>query len=153
MMSWYALHFQRYYVTIAICGAPELLLISTLVHLAVHKCNTTNRWALPKMHCLWRAGEGPCKGWQVTGKEGVGGLLAIPNLRHQLAPHQPYLPFFSPCALPDTWSERLFIIHYWKSKNPCFFKTSQVLRMLPSVTINCQVTKIVINSGSQLSEL
>ena len=33
------------------------------------------------------------------------------------------------------------------------FKTSQELRMLSSVTINCQVTKIVMNSGSQLSEL
>ena len=33
------------------------------------------------------------------------------------------------------------------------FQTSQELRMLSSVTINCQVTKIVMNSGSQLSEL
>ena len=32
-------------------------------------------------------------------------------------------------------------------------KTSQELRMLSSVTINCEVTKIVMNSGSQLSEL
>ena len=32
-------------------------------------------------------------------------------------------------------------------------KTSQELRMLSSVTINCQVTKIVMNSGSQLLEL
>ena len=32
-------------------------------------------------------------------------------------------------------------------------KTSQELRMLSSVTINCQVTKIVMNLGSQLSEL
>ena len=32
-------------------------------------------------------------------------------------------------------------------------KTSQELRMLSSVTINCQVTKIVMNSGSQFSEL
>ena len=32
-------------------------------------------------------------------------------------------------------------------------KTSQELRMLSSVAINCQVTKIVMNSGSQLSEL
>ena len=32
-------------------------------------------------------------------------------------------------------------------------KTSQELRMLSAVTLNCQVTKIVINSGSQLSEL
>ena len=31
-------------------------------------------------------------------------------------------------------------------------KTSQVLLMLSSVTLNCQVTKIVMNSGSQLSE-
>ena len=31
-------------------------------------------------------------------------------------------------------------------------KTSQELRMLSSVTINCQITKIVMNSGSQLSE-
>ena len=32
-------------------------------------------------------------------------------------------------------------------------KTSQELRMLSSVTIYCQITKIVMNSGSQLSEL
>ena len=32
-------------------------------------------------------------------------------------------------------------------------KTSQELRMLSSVTLNCQVTKIVMNLGYQLSEL
>ena len=32
-------------------------------------------------------------------------------------------------------------------------KTSQELRMLSSVTLNCQVTKIVMNSGSQVSKL
>ena len=32
-------------------------------------------------------------------------------------------------------------------------QTSQELRMLSSVTINCQVTKIVINPGTQLSVL
>ena len=32
-------------------------------------------------------------------------------------------------------------------------KTSQELRMLSSVTINCQVTQIVINPGSQLSQM
>ena len=32
-------------------------------------------------------------------------------------------------------------------------KTSQELQMLSSVTINCQVTNIVMNSGSQLSAL
>ena len=32
-------------------------------------------------------------------------------------------------------------------------KTSQELRMLSSVTINCQVRKIVMNPGSQLSVL
>ena len=32
-------------------------------------------------------------------------------------------------------------------------KTSQELRMLSSVTLDCQATKIVMNSGSQLSEL
>ena len=30
-------------------------------------------------------------------------------------------------------------------------KTSQELRMLSTVTINCQITKIVMNSGFQLS--
>ena len=35
----------------------------------------------------------------------------------------------------------------------CLLKTSQELRMLSSVTLNCQVTKIVMNSGSQLSEM
>ena len=33
------------------------------------------------------------------------------------------------------------------------FQTSQELPMLSSVTINCKITKIVMNSGSQLSEL
>ena len=45
--------------------------------------------------------------------------------------------------------------HYWPL-NLNFgeiIKTLQELRMLSSVTINCQVTKIVMNSGSQLSEL
>ena len=32
-------------------------------------------------------------------------------------------------------------------------KTSQELRMLSSFTLNCQASKIVMNSGSQLSEL
>ena len=32
-------------------------------------------------------------------------------------------------------------------------KTLQELRMLSSVTINYQITKIVMNSGSQVSEL
>ena len=32
-------------------------------------------------------------------------------------------------------------------------QTSQELRMLSSVTLNCQVTQIVMNSGSQLSKL
>ena len=43
----------------------------------------------------------------------------------------------------------------WKEKKQAAEKkkTSQELRMLSSVTINCQVTKIVMNSGSQLSEL
>ena len=32
-------------------------------------------------------------------------------------------------------------------------KTLQELRMLSSVTLDCQVTKIVMDSGSQFSEL
>ena len=32
-------------------------------------------------------------------------------------------------------------------------KTSQELRMLSSVTIDCQITKTVMDSGSQFSEL
>ena len=40
-----------------------------------------------------------------------------------------------------------------KEKGNLAKKTSQELRMLSSVTINCQVTKIFMNSGSQLSEL
>ena len=35
----------------------------------------------------------------------------------------------------------------------CHLKTSQELRMLSNVTLNCKVAKIVMNSGSQLSEL
>ena len=43
--------------------------------------------------------------------------------------------------------------HIFQILAKLFAKTSQELRMLSSVTINCQVTKIVMNSGSQLSEL
>ena len=37
--------------------------------------------------------------------------------------------------------------------NPAHKKTSQELRMLSPVTLNCQETMIVMNSSSQLSEL
>ena len=43
--------------------------------------------------------------------------------------------------------------HLLTSVDSYLKKTSQELRMLSSVTINCQVTKIVMNSGSQLSVL
>ena len=36
---------------------------------------------------------------------------------------------------------------------PLVYKTSQELRMLSSVTFNCQFTKIVMDSGFQLSEM
>ena len=42
---------------------------------------------------------------------------------------------------------------FWTIKKWKVKKTSQELRRLSSVTINCQVTKIVINSGFQLSVL
>ena len=45
-----------------------------------------------------------------------------------------------------TWSQ-------YFQKRRRMFQTSQELRMLSSVTINCQITKIVMNSGYQLSEL
>ena len=40
-----------------------------------------------------------------------------------------------------------------KRLNHTVEKTSQELRMLSSVTLNCQVTMIVLRSGSQLSEM
>ena len=45
----------------------------------------------------------------------------------------------------------LWFIFHMLAEN--IVKTSQELRMLSTVTINCQVTKIVMDSGSQLSEL
>merc|ERR1712037_1033339 len=49
-------------------------------------------------------------------------------------------------------SETLAYYVYYRS-SVWWYKTSQELRMLSSVTINCQITKIVMNSGSQLPEL
>ena len=47
-----------------------------------------------------------------------------------------------------------FILQLWDTAGQVkFHKTSQELRMLSSVIIDCQVTKIVMNTGSQLSEL
>ena len=44
-------------------------------------------------------------------------------------------------------------LHHKVSSEKYQNKTSQELRMLSSVTINCQITKIVMISGSQLSVL
>ena len=48
-----------------------------------------------------------------------------------------------------------FNYHFWSIliEKELFLQTSQELRMLSNVTLNCQVAKIVMNSGSQLSEL
>ena len=45
----------------------------------------------------------------------------------------------STCPLLNQFTEHIFV-----------FKTSQELRMLSTVTLDCQVTKIVMNLGSQL---
>ena len=47
----------------------------------------------------------------------------------------------------------LVIKNYMNEYTIYSHKTSQELRMLSSVTINCQVRKIVMNPGSQLSVL
>ena len=52
-------------------------------------------------------------------------------------------------AAPDLGDGRPSVIYFKQAEK----KTSQELRMLSSVTINCQETKIVMNSGSQLSVL
>ena len=54
------------------------------------------------------------------------------------------LIFYHNLKIPVVTGKQLF--KYWR-------KHKQELRMLSSVTINCQVTKIVMNSGSHLSEL
>ena len=46
-----------------------------------------------------------------------------------------------------------FLVKYTPLRHYYLVKTSQELRMLSSVTLNCQATKIVMNAGSQLSEL
>ena len=59
----------------------------------------------------------------------------------------PWWNFFDWGPSPDLYD------NFNKIGDGVFTKTSQELRMLSSVTINYQVTKIVMNSGSQLSEL
>ena len=51
----------------------------------------------------------------------------------------------------DVFSQTLFDQN--NDKDVLKLQTSQELRMLSSVTINCQVTMIVMNPGSQLSVL
>ena len=57
---------------------------------------------------------------------------------------------FTMCDICQHFITRHFILFLHAIKS---VQTSQELRMLSSVTINCQITKIVMNSGSQLSEL
>ena len=47
-------------------------------------------------------------------------------------------------------SARLLRIFVFNTNKSSYKKTSQELRMLSNVTINCQITKIVMNSGSQI---
>ena len=60
-----------------------------------------------------------------------------------------------PFTLCVSWLPQLLLYTFCQSRSMVAGdgKTSQELRMLSSVTINCQITKIVMNSGSQLSEL
>ena len=69
----------------------------------------------------------------------------VVTLQHVLNMTKVFVAFPETCRHPGIVAKVL-----WPSLNS---KTSQELRMLSSVTINCQVTKIVMNSGSQLSEL
>ena len=52
------------------------------------------------------------------------------------------------CAKFTQKAQNIFLI-----KHVLKLKTSQELRMLSNVTLNCQVAKIVMNSGPHLSEL
>ena len=80
------------------------------------------------------------------------------------------LPNSNPCQQVDSVTILLFVID--RGAEECMIdsehsrlpgyvfciclltkKTSQELQMLSNVTLNCQVAKIVLNSGSQLSEL
>ena len=49
------------------------------------------------------------------------------------------------------WFTSNINVEYWEVGEDIIRKTLQELQMLSSVKINCQVTKIVINPGSQLS--
>ena len=78
-------------------------------------------------------------------KRWEGGIAASPSLR-TFPPLRPLL-YGHAGSEGSSWAPVLDTL------KPTITKTSQELRMLSSVTINCQVTKIVMNSGSQLSEL
>ena len=76
------------------------------------------------------------------------------------------ITFGGPLSLYVDLCTQYQIHQEWHGQNPqpppswqcqagfnCVYKTSQELRILSSVTIKCQVTKIVMNPGSQLSVL
>ena len=67
------------------------------------------------------------------------------------SPVIPYPVKPSPCRSING----LFGLVLWAKVPNCVasLETSQELRMLSNVTLNCQVAKIVMNSGSQLSDL
>ena len=85
----------------------------------------------------------------------------ISNEDHRERASQPVLYLASIAVFP--FSEKIQKTHMdiaqkaisiYGLKDPeVFKKTSQELRMLSSVTINCQIKKIVMYSGSQLSVL
>ena len=54
------------------------------------------------------------------------------------------------CPKKSQTTEKMVFFKKWPSE---IFYTSQELRMLSSVTINCQITKIVKNLGSQLESV
>ena len=100
---------------------------------------------------LWPLERGPCSGLM---EEGDRSDCPLPHSQ-LVAPHSERKLVASP-LFHNTPRALLFSQTKWSLKSPncnVLKKTSQELQMLSSVTLNCQVTKIVMSSGSQLSEL
>ena len=144
------------------CQFPKAILNNLNVEDISKKSNTTSFWLFIHIFKIKYKTNPKC--WKVNIYEGVWSFLfnKINNTYFVSITYKSSLQVSLGVSfeylISECWVIKLAVIFdmleltqfqfKWHNK-----KTSQELRMLSSVTLNCQVTQIVMNSGSQLSKL
>ena len=131
---------------------------ASLSWMEVHK-STSPQWDIRFSFCCFRCHKltylspqcSPHRQRQLCQRCFIVGQISAAAGMHMISKADPLADLGQ--SLNISWT-RISVNHFdFPQKHRNSEETSQELRMLSSVTINCQVTKIVMNPGSQLSVL